>query len=70
LKQTNQNFKLSGSPIQVVIGELAPPGFSLASNLFPLALDNIFIHVLILRIILESCLIFLHRSGQPGCAGF
>jgi hypothetical protein len=60
LQQAGQYIELAGSPIQVVVGEFALPGFSLASDLFPLAFENILVFYLILRSL---------RKAVPVCAG-
>jgi hypothetical protein len=43
LQQAGQYIELAGSPIQVVVGEFAPPGFGLAPDLFPLACKYILV---------------------------
>ena len=50
LKQADEDVELAGGPLQIVVGELAPPRFGLALDLFPLAFENIVVHGLILRI--------------------
>jgi hypothetical protein len=51
LKQAGKNLDFARGPIEIVIGEFAPPRLGLASDLLPLALEYIFVHRLILLIL-------------------
>jgi hypothetical protein len=48
LKQALQDLGFAGDPIQIIVSEFAPPCFGLASDLFPIPFENIFVHGLIL----------------------
>src|SRR5215208_3572547 len=55
LKQTSENIELTSGPFQIVVGEFAPPRFGLASDLFPLAFEYIFVHWILLGTNQKSC---------------
>src|SRR4030042_1273559 len=44
LKQARQDIELAGGSIQIVVGELAPPGLGLAANLLPFPCQHILVH--------------------------
>jgi hypothetical protein len=52
LQQAGEHVEFAGCPIQVIVGEFAPPSLGLASDLFPLTFENVFVHTLILLWIL------------------
>src|SRR5271157_2075714 len=51
LKQTGQDIELAGGPIQIVVVEFSPHPFAFASELFSLSFEDIFVHVLNLRML-------------------
>ena len=43
LEDACKHFEFTGIPVQIVVGEFAPPRFGFASDLFPPALEYIFV---------------------------
>jgi hypothetical protein len=62
LQHASQNIEFAIGPLQVVVGEFAPPGFGFALDLFPFAFEYVFVHLILLWIILA-----IENSNSGGC---
>jgi hypothetical protein len=51
LKQTDEDVVIAGDTIKIVVCDPTSPHFGMASHLFPLTLQHISIHGLILQIL-------------------
>jgi hypothetical protein len=67
LKQASEDGEIADGPIQIVVGEFAPPRFGFASDLFPLAFEYIFAHG---PPALQKLSQVAPAPGSAKCAGF